>query len=139
MREKEKIIEIDSRRYKLTKLNARDGSYVAFKLTGVIIPALGALTGGDKEDEEGSDLKILGAALSSVSRQDFAELQGLLLSTVLKLDADGMPMPVLKSDGSFVDDELAMDAVAAINLTVHAALFNLSGFFDGKGLNLMKV
>lgn len=142
MREKEKIIDIGSRRYRLTKLNAGDGSYVAFKLTGVIIPALGVLSDkGDngKKDDDGSDMKLLGAALNSMSRADFTEIQNLLLGTVLKLDSDGVPMPILKSDGTFVDEDLAMDAATVINLTVQAALFNLSGFFGGEGLNLTKV
>ena len=139
MREKEKIIELDGKRYKLTKLNADAGSYVAFKLAGVVIPMLSAFLGDNgnkkaKEDKEG-DFRLLGAAISAMPREQFSELQKMLLGTVLKLDEDNIPMPLLKSDGSYVDEDLAMDAMAVIRLTVQAAVFNVGGFFGGKGLD----
>ena len=40
MKPKTKVIEVNNKKYKLSKLDARTGSYVAFKLAAVIAPAL---------------------------------------------------------------------------------------------------
>ena len=45
MKVKDKIIEAGGKRYKLTKLDADAGSYVAFKLAGVALPLMNGLSG----------------------------------------------------------------------------------------------
>lgn len=133
MKEKEKILELNGARYKLTKLDADAGSYVAFKLAGVALPLINGLNGEKLTDD---DMKLLSQAISSMSRKEFTEVQKILLSTVLKLKSSSgidMPMPVLKSDGTYTDDEMRMDAVTVISLTMQAALFNIGGFFGEDG------
>lgn len=143
MKIKEKIIVVGEQRYKLTKLSADAGSYVAFKLAGVVLPLIQVMNGGESKNGEDEkkmeEVKLLSAAITSMSRTDFSEVQRLLLSTVLQMvSADGaeMPMPVLKADGSYANEELAADAATVIKLTIQAALFNVAGFFPGKELNL---
>ena len=46
-----------------------------------------------------------------------------------------MPVPVLKADGTYTDEDLRTDAKTVIALTIQAALFNIGGFFDGEGLS----
>lgn len=133
MKIKEKFYEYDGQRYRLTKLNADAGSYVAFKLAGVALPLLQGLSG---KSINKADIKLLSQAISSMSRAEFSEVQKILLGTVQKITTAGgvdMPMPVLKADGSYADEEMAMDAKAVITLTVQAALFNIGGFFTGEG------
>ena len=97
MKPKTKIIEVKDKKYKLSKLDARTGSYVAFKLAAVIAPAL-----KDNNVEQ---------ALSQVSklpRAEFDEMQTLLLQTVTEVkDVNGeeLPMPLMRN-GAFIDDEL---------------------------------
>lgn len=127
----DKIIEVGGKRYKLTKLNADAGSYVAFKLAGVALPLMNGLSGKVGTD----DMKMLSQAITSMSRKDFTEVQKILLATVLKLETSGgvdMPMPILKADGSYADEEIAADAKTVIALTVQAAMFNIGGFFGGE-------
>ena len=126
---KEKSYEYEGQRYKLTKLNADAGSYVAFKIAGVALPLLQGLSGKGLQE---NDLKLLSQAISSMGRAEFLEVQKILLGTVQKITTAGgvdMPMPILKADGSYADEEMAMDAKAVITLTVQAALFNVGGFF----------
>ena len=129
MKLKEKIYEYEGQRFKLTKLNADAGSYVAFKIAGVALPLLQGLSGKGLQE---NDLKLLSQAISSMGRAEFLEVQKILLGTVQKITTAGgvdMPMPILKADGSYADEEMAMDAKAVITLTVQAALFNVGGFF----------
>lgn len=134
MKIKEKVIEAGGKRYKLTKLDADAGSYVAFKLAGVALPLMNGLSGEVSQD----DMKLLSQAITSMGRQEFTEVQKILLSTVLALETSGgvdMPVPVLKADGTYTDEDLRMDAMTVIALTVQAALFNIGGFFGGEGLS----
>lgn len=133
MKIKEKFLDYDGQRYRLTKLDADAGSYVAFKLAGVVLPLLQGLSG---KSINKADIKLLSQAISSMSRAEFTEVQKILLRTVQKITTAGgvdMPMPVLKADGSYADEEMAMDAKAVITLTVQAALFNIGGFFTEEG------
>lgn len=122
MKPKTKIIEVKDKKYKLSKLDARTGSYVAFKLAAVIAPAL-----KDNNVEQ---------ALSQVSklpRAEFDEMQTLLLQTVTEVkDVNGeeLPMPLMRN-GAFIDDELNYDVSAVMQLTVQAAIFNVGDFFAG--------
>ena len=131
----EKFVEINGQRFKLTKLDADSGSYVAFKLAGVALPLLSGLSGKKVTDQ---DMALLSKAIGTMSRSEFSEVQKILLATVLKIDSTGgvdMPLPVLKADGTYADEELRQDAKTVIALTVQAALFNIGGFFGGDGLS----
>ena len=122
MKPKTKIIEVNNKKYKLSKLDARTGSYVAFKLAAVIAPAL-----KDNNVEQ---------ALSQVSklpRAEFDEMQTLLLQTVTEVkevNGEELPMPLIRN-GAFVDEELNYDVSAVMQLTVQAAIFNVGDFFAG--------
>ena len=122
MKPKTKIIEVNNKKYKLSKLDARTGSYVAFKLAAVIAPAL-----KDNNVEQ---------ALSQVSklpRAEFDEMQTLLLQTVTEVkDVNGeeLPMPLMRN-GAFIDEELTYDVSAVMQITVQAAIFNVGDFFAG--------
>lgn len=137
MKVKEKFIEVGGVRYKLTKLDADAGSYVAFKLAGVALPLMNGLSGKVNAD----DMRLLSQAITSMNRKEFTEVQKILLATVLKIENAGgvdMPVPVLKADGTYADEELRMDAKTVISLTVQAALFNIGGFFGGEGFSQEK-
>ena len=127
LKQKTQIVEVAGKSYQLTKMDARTGSYVAFKVAGVLAPSSG------KTAE-------LAAALMGMPRKDFDELQSLLLRTVNRWSDNGngqqLTEPVLTAMGDFVDEALAYDAACVIQLTVLALIFNVGGFFAAAGLNL---
>ncbi len=127
LKQKTKIVEVGGKPYQLTKMDARTGSYVAFKAAGVLAPAMG------------SGAAIAGA-LMGMPRKDFDELQSLLLKTVNRLveapNGQQIPEPVLTAKGDFVDEALAYDVAAVIKLTIEALMFNVGGFFGEAGLKI---
>lgn len=127
LKQKTKIVEVGGKPYQLTKMDARTGSYVAFKAAGVLAPAMG------------SGVAIAGA-LMGMPRKDFDELQSLLLKTVNRLveapNGQQIPEPVLTAKGDFVDEALAYDVAAVIKLTIEALMFNVGGFFGEAGLKI---
>ena len=127
LKPKTQVVEVAGKKYQLTKMNARAGSYVAFKVAGVLAPTMGSTD-------------AMAAALMGMPRKDFDELQSLLLRTVLRLveglDGQQMPEPVLTADGDFVEEALAYDVATVINLTIRALVFNIGDFFGAAGLSL---
>ena len=127
LKPKTQVVEVAGKKYQLTKMNARAGSYVAFKVAGVLAPTMGSTD-------------AMAAALMGMPRKDFDELQSLLLRTVLRLvegpNGQQMPEPVLTAEGDFVDEALAYDVATVINLTIRALVFNIGDFFGAAGLNL---
>ena len=122
MKPKTKIIEVNSKKYKLSKLDARTGSYVAFKLAAVIAPAL----------KDNNVEQALGQ-VSKLPRAEFDEMQTLLLQTVAEVkevNGEELPMPLIRN-GAFIDEELTYDVSAVMQLTVQAAIFNVGDFFAG--------
>ncbi len=128
LKQKTKIIEVGGAKYRLSKMDARSASYMAMKAAAILAPTL----------TSGSALTVESAAkvLPTMSRAEFDEIQTMLLKTVCKLvetNAADMPMPIIKSDGGFVDEELAYDAATVMKLTVNALMFNIGDFFQGAG------
>lgn len=122
MKPKTKIIEVKDKKYKLSKLDARTGSYVAFKLAAVIAPAL-----------KNNNVEQALSQVSKLPRAEFDEMQTLLLQTVTEVkDVNGeeLPMPLMRN-GAFIDEELTYDVSAVMQLTVQAAIFNVGDFFAG--------
>jgi len=128
LKEKTKDVEVNDQKYRLTRMDARTGSYVAAKVAMLMAPML---SGG------GVTQAAVAKALPSLDRKDFDELQTILLKTVQHLknvQGDEIPEPVVKANGDFVEEELAYDVSAVIALTVHALMFNVGGFFGAAGL-----
>lgn len=128
IKQKTQDVEVGGKKYRLTKIDARTGSYVAAKLALIAAPLL-----TDKKFDE----KTMAALVPNLSRRDFDEIQTILLKSVLKLNEakdNLLPEPILKSDSSFVDEELEYDAASVMNLTAQAAMFNVGAFFAVAGL-----
>lgn len=127
---KTKITEIKGVKYRLGKLDARSASYLAVKAAAVLAPAMA--TRNDKDA-----LNKIASTLPSLPRQEFDEIQTMILRTVVKLDdVDGklLPEPVLREDGQFVDPEMNYDVFTVMGLTVQALFFNVGDFFGEVGL-----
>ncbi len=125
LKKKTETVTIDGKNFRITKLNARDASYLAMKLASIVAPAA---SGGDVD---------IAAAVTKISRQEFDEIQNLLLQTVYRLEKAGdteMPVPVIKSDGTFTDEEMEYDVALVFGLTIKAIIFNVGSFFQGGAL-----
>lgn len=125
LKKKTETVTIDGKNYRLSKLNARDASYLAMKLAAIVAPGA---AGGDMD---------IASAVTKISRQEFDEIQTLLLRTVSRLEKAGdaeMPVPVMKSDGTFTDEEMEYDVGLVFGLTIKAIMFNVGSFFQGGAL-----
>lgn len=126
LKKKTETVTIDGKNYRISKLNARDASYLAMKLASIVAPATSG--GGDVD---------IASAITKISRQEFDEIQTLLLRTVSRLEKAGdteMPVPVMKADGTFTDEEMEYDVALVFGLTVKAIVFNVGSFFQGGAL-----
>lgn len=129
LKQKYQDVEVGGKKYRLTKMDARTGSYIAAKLALLAAPLL--KKGGSVDDN------AMAALVPSLNRKDFEEIQTLLLKRVKILrEKDGifLPEPILKADGSFVDEELEYSTAAVMNLTVQSIMFNVGDFFAEAGL-----
>lgn len=127
-KKKTKIVEVGEGKYLLSKLDARSASYLALKAAAVLAPALKSGT---------VDVDGIAGILPKMSREEFDEIQTMLLQTVCKLtniNGADMSTPVIRKNGDFVDEEMAYDAQAVIKLTAQALFFNVGDFFGEAGL-----
>uniref|UniRef100_UPI0040385BFA phage tail assembly chaperone n=1 Tax=Dialister succinatiphilus TaxID=487173 RepID=UPI0040385BFA len=125
---KTQIVEVNGKKYKLGKLDARSASYLALKVAAVIAPSVAG---------RGIDMEQAAKALPSMSREEFDEIQTMILKTVYEIkDAGGteMSVPIINARGDFVDEDMAYDTSAVITLTVRAMIFNIGGFLQGDAL-----
>jgi energy-converting hydrogenase Eha subunit F len=127
LKQKTKIEEIGGVKYRFSKMDARSASYMAMKAAAILAPSM---AGG------GLTVESAAKVLPNMSRAEFDEIQTMLLKTVCKLvetNAADMPMPIVRSDGGFVDEDLAYDAVTVMKLTANALMFNIGDFFQEAG------
>ena len=116
--------EVDEggRRYRLTKMDARTGSWLFMFL-------MGKATGG----LEGVTRLQISTALQKCSKEEFELVQyELLRRTELLTDnpeGDPIPVPVVNNSKVIVDRELADDAPTCLNLTLEGIMLNVNPFF----------
>lgn len=129
LKQKFKEVEVGGKKYRLTKMDARTGSYIAAKLALLAAPLL--KKGGNIDDD------AMTALVPSLNRKDFEEIQTLLLRRVQLLrekDGTSLPEPIVMANGSFVDEDLEYSTAAVMNLTVQSIMFNVGDFFAEAGL-----
>ena len=136
LKEKTKDVEINGKKYRIGRLDARTGSYVATKMAMLSIP----LVGGKKEDQKGIDEEKISKIMTALSQRQFYELQGILLRVVQKLnvvDGNALPEPLLNSSGAFIDHDLDYDIGTVMALTAQTIMFNVGDFFGAAALAKM--
>lgn len=123
-REKNKIIEIAGRKWRIEKFDALTGSYIAYKVMGSVLPM-----GIDNQITEGNAPKDR----TMMSKPEFLEIQMDCLRVCYEvLPAGGAP--VIGENGSWGVTNIETDTMTVLMLTIHALIFNISGFFDGNAL-----
>ena len=127
--------------FQITKMNALDGAWLIKFASEKLLPLYNQIEGvfappKDGENEEEAIqrrteevVKMIPAALMSISREDLALFMTSCLSTVcILLDSGWRPVMV---DGDFAVEELEYDTMTALVLCYDVMAFNMSGFFGG--------
>lgn len=129
-----KDIEVNGRKFRLNKLNARTGTYMLLKMTKILPPILENLD-FDKLDSDDFNFKDLNltkilSPIFDMDEKEFAYIQDNCLKTVEELLPAG-PQAVLDNYGQWGVSNIEFDMVLVMNLTVQSLWFNLQGFFAG--------
>jgi hypothetical protein len=141
MRESYKSVDINGRKFRIKKFSAKDGSYIVLKVSALLAPMFEGvkwdkLAGAKKtEDVDASQINIaqMFGKLTELKESDFVYLQDKCLR-VCEEELKAGYTPVLAENGTFAVNGLDEDVITVMALTVHALVFNLSGFFTGTGL-----
>lgn len=142
-----KIIEINERKFKLNKLDAKTGSYMLFKVTSILKPIVKNMKLDDIEDFSLDKLNLGDVidALCSLSEKDFRYIQDNCLSVVEELLPAGSAK-IIDKNGNFGVLDIEFNTGLLMTLTVHSLVFNVIGFFEGsplasmlKGLNISQL
>lgn len=133
-----KDVTIKERHFRIKKFTARTGSYMLFKLTGLLAPLIKGVNLNDikitddvkPEDIDLTKFNITGVIeeMSKLPEQEFDYIQDKCLEVCSELLPSG-PANVLNADGSFGVIGLENDTMSVLALTAHALIFNLTGFF----------
>jgi len=134
-----KDIEINGRKFRLNKLNARTGSYMLFKLLKILTPIFKNVKQENLKDMDLQDLNLteLAESLFDFPEEEFRYIQDNLLQvTEERLDAGNQK--VLNSNLGWGILNIENDVSLVMNLTIQCLVFNVSGFFGGNLLELIK-
>ncbi|KIN80938.1 phage tail assembly chaperone [Clostridium botulinum] len=131
-------IEINGRKFRLNKLDARTGSYMLFKFTKIITPILKGLkieNINDIGDIKISDLNFteVAASIFDLPEEEFRYIQDNCLRVVEEILPAG-PAKVLDKYGNFGVMDIEFDTALLMNLTIQSLVFNVKGFFAGSPL-----
>ena len=135
-----KEVEIKGRKFVIRKFDARTGSFMLIKVTGLIAPLLKGLDLKKMQTKEDGafdlgDIDIAGivSGLSSLTEQDFDYVYNKCLQVCFENLAAG-PTRVMNPDGYFGVSELAEDSATTLALVAHVLVFNVTSFFSGSPL-----
>lgn len=136
-----KDVEINGRTFRIRKFDARTGSFMLLKITGLLAPLFKNLDLSKlKEAKDASEVKLealnipgLMSELGNLSEKDFEYVQGKCLQVCSELLPAG-PTPVLNSNGTFGVAGIEDDTMTVLALTAHTLIFNVKGFFSGSPL-----
>jgi hypothetical protein len=131
-----KDIEVEGRKFRLNKLDARTGSYMTFKLVGILTPLFKNIDLESLEDLKLNDLNIIemSSSLFKLSEDDFRFVQDNCLQVVDELLPAGL-QKVLDKSGKWGVLDIEFDAALVMNLTIQSLVFNVTGFFKGSLLS----
>ena len=132
-REEFKDVEIRGKKWRVGRLDARTGSYIASVILMQVVPM-----GLD------SQLPNLPSGREIMPKATFLDIQTECLKVCFELQQAGqniLPVAVILPDGRWgVSEESQTDISTMLTLTIQTLKFNLTDFFQGGALNeLMQV
>lgn len=135
-----KEVEVKGRKFVIRKFDARTGSFMLIKVTGLIGPMLKGLNISKVKVEEGkipdiSGIDIAGmvSGLSTLKEEDFNYINDKCLQICFENLPAG-PTQVMNSNGTFGVSDLDTDSATTLALVAHTLIFNVTGFFGGSPL-----
>lgn len=130
MSEDYKDVEVNKRKWRLTKFDAMTGAKVIKKLLPVVATLFAKTDIKNlKQEEVNPDFARVVSALTDIKDEDFEYIQKACLGVTSEHLGVGVT-PVLNDNGSFGVIGLERDTMTVLALTVHALMFNVTGFFD---------
>ena len=129
-----KDIEVNGRKFRLNKLNARTGTYMLLKITKILPPILENIN-LDKLDSDNLNFKDLNltkvlSPIFDMEEKEFTYIQDNCLKAIEELLPAG-PQQVLYNNGQWGVSDIEFNTVLVMNLTIQSLWFNLQGFFKG--------
>lgn len=138
-----KIIEVEGRKFKITKYDAATAIKISKLLAAKMLPALNSITDvlfSDKEKvtefneiAEFIDLESISRALDLVSDEDLDRI----INASLNVCEEELPAGFTKvknANGSYAVMNLEHDPLLVMRLVAEAIMWGISGFFDGSRL-----
>lgn len=130
-----KDVEVNSRTFRIKKFNALTGCFILVKVVGILTPLFSSFKNIKNFDDfelENINFTEVSASLTNLSENDFTYVQKQCLKVCSEV-LPGNTAPVLDQNDNFGVIGLETDTMTVLALTVHALMFNVSGFF-GEGL-----
>ncbi|AUN22246.1 TPA: phage tail assembly chaperone [Clostridium botulinum] len=130
-----KDIEINERKFRLNKMDARTGSFMLFKLMKILTPIFKNIKVDNTEDISLDDINLtdLMSSIFDLQEDEFRYIQDNCLRVVEEILPAG-PAKVLDKYGNFGIMNIELDTSLLTNLTIQSLVFNVKGFFDGSPL-----
>lgn len=129
-----KTIDIDGRKFILCKFNAKSGSYILFKLMGILAPIFKDIK--EIKDTEDINLTELATSLFSLPETEFRYIQDNCLMSVKETLQSG-PVQILNEFGTWGVEDIEFDTQLVLDLTLKTLVFNIAPFFKGSQLSSM--
>jgi hypothetical protein len=140
-----KEIEIKDRRWRIKKFDAFTGSFMLFKVIGIITPLLKGLdmaalvkSQGQVDSDSKSGLNLLKeinftemlSGLTTLPEKEFTDIQIKCLQVCYETTTQGAgEVKVLDRQNNFGVIGLENDTTTVLALTVHSLIFNVTSFF----------
>jgi hypothetical protein len=135
-----KEVEVKGRKFVIRKFDARTGSFMLIKVTGLIGPMLKGLDiskvkvdEGKMPDVSGIDIAGMVSGLSTLKEEDFNYIHDKCLQICFENLPAG-PTQVMNMSGNFGVSDLDTDSATTLALVAHTLIFNVTGFFGGSPL-----
>jgi hypothetical protein len=129
-----KDVEINGRKFRIGRFDAIEGSYMLFKIVGVISPLISKMSSPSSDGEVNYSDVLSG--ITTLSKKDFKEIQ----LSCLGICSEHLPAgfaKVINENGSYGVMGIEKDTATVLNLTVQALMFNVSDFFAGSPSNFL--
>ncbi|MBY6877904.1 hypothetical protein HYH51_14310 [Clostridium botulinum] len=128
-------IQINERKFRLNKMDARTGSYMLFKLMKILGPIFKNIKIDNIEDISLDDINLtdLMSSVFNLPENEFRYIQDNCLRAVEEILPAG-PARIIDKYGSFGVLNIEFDTALLMNLTIQSLIFNVKGFFAGSPL-----
>ncbi|EGT5649326.1 phage tail assembly chaperone [Clostridium botulinum] len=126
-----KDIEINERKFRLNKMDARTGSYMLFNLMKILGPIFKNIKVDNIEDISLDDINLtdLVSSIFNLPEDEFRYIQDNCLKVVEELLPAG-PAKILDKYENFGVMDIEFNTGLLMNLTIQSLVFNVKGFFE---------